>query len=93
MIINDQKLHMITKALDNSLRIKILYYLESHHQSNVSNLIAYFKTSQPNISRHLKILADANLVFSEKDGQERIYQLSDNHVSQLLATLKTHIND
>jgi DNA-binding transcriptional ArsR family regulator len=93
MIINDQKLHMITKALDNSLRIKILYYLESHQQSNVSNLIVHFQTSQPNISRHLKILADANLVFSEKDGQERIYQLSDNHVSQLLATLKTHIND
>lgn len=93
MIINDKKLHMITKALDNSLRIKILYYLEANNQSNVSNLMNYFDTSQPNISRHLKILADANLVYSEKDGQERIYQLSDNHVSQLLGTLKTHIND
>ncbi|WP_242446897.1 ArsR/SmtB family transcription factor [Apilactobacillus bombintestini] len=93
MIINDQKLHMITKALDNSLRIKILYYLQENVESNVSNLMHYFATSQPNISRHLKILADANLVFSRKDGQERIYQLSDNHVSQLLDTLKTHIND
>ncbi|CAI2693261.1 MAG: metalloregulator ArsR/SmtB family transcription factor [Apilactobacillus sp.] len=93
MIINDKKLHMITKALDNSLRIQILYYLEDNQQSNVSNLMNYFETSQPNISRHLKILADANLVYSQKDGQERIYQLSDNHVSQLLATLKTHIND
>ncbi|GAA6114220.1 ArsR/SmtB family transcription factor [Apilactobacillus apinorum] len=93
MIINDKKLHMITKALDNSLRIQILYYLEDNQQSNVSNLMNYFETSQPNISRHLKILANANLVYSQKDGQERIYQLSDNHVSQLLATLKTHIND
>ena len=93
MNINDNKLHMITKALDNSLRIQILYYLQDKQQSNVSNLMNYFETSQPNISRHLKILADANLVYSQKDGQERIYQLSDNHVSQLLETLKTHIND
>ncbi|TPR26266.1 ArsR/SmtB family transcription factor [Apilactobacillus micheneri] len=93
MNINEQKLHMITKALDNSTRIKMLYYLAENNSSNVSNLINVFNISQPNISRHLKILADANLVFSTKDGKERIYQLSDKHVYQLLLTLKTHIND
>ncbi|WP_105956759.1 ArsR/SmtB family transcription factor [Apilactobacillus quenuiae] len=93
MNINDKKLHMITKALDNSTRIKMLYYLVEHKSSNVSNLINIFNISQPNISRHLKILADANLVFSTKDGKERIYQLSDEHVYQLLITLKIHIND
>ncbi|TPR19165.1 ArsR/SmtB family transcription factor [Apilactobacillus timberlakei] len=93
MNINEKKLHMITKALDNSTRIKILYYLVNNNISNVSNLINIFNISQPNVSRHLKILADANLVFSTKDGKERIYQLSDKHVYQLLLTLKTHIND
>ncbi|UQS84841.1 metalloregulator ArsR/SmtB family transcription factor [Apilactobacillus apisilvae] len=93
MNINEEKLHMITKALDNSIRIKVLYYLAENKNSNVSNLINIFNISQPNISRHLKILADANLVFSIKDGQERIYQISDQHVLQMLDTLKTHIND
>lgn len=81
----------ITRALDNPVRVKILYYLSEVGTSNVNNIVNQFNVSQPAISKHLKILNDANLVNNCHHKQERIFQLSDNHVKEILDVIKGHI--
>jgi DNA-binding transcriptional ArsR family regulator len=41
----------------------------------VGDLVAETRQSQPNTSRHLRILREAGLVESTPDGQRRLYQL------------------
>ena len=94
-----------TKANDPKQSINVTSSVNFYGEVAKNVLGKYGKVTSiinnPNIDPHdfnpsssdAKNVYKANLVYSQKDGQERIYQLSDNHVSQLLGTLKTHIND
>jgi DNA-binding transcriptional ArsR family regulator len=42
---------------------------------NVNELLEAFSISQPSVSRHLKILREAGLVRSSKQGRQRMYQI------------------
>ena len=42
---------------------------------NVNELLEPFSISQPSVSRHLKVLRDAGLVRSSKQGRLRVYQI------------------
>ena len=52
---------------------------------SVSDLVATVSISQPAVSQHLKVLREAQLVTSVKQGQRRIYQLDRRGVEQLRA--------
>ncbi|UQS86071.1 metalloregulator ArsR/SmtB family transcription factor (plasmid) [Nicoliella spurrieriana] len=89
----NQKLYRIIRALNHPVRIKILYYLSDHGKSNVTNLVNQVNISQPAVSRHLRILADAQLITSQQSGKEKLYQLTDEHVNELLKVLHSHIEE
>jgi len=57
----------VMKALSDVNRVKILKMLE-HRQMCVCEIQAALRISQPTVSKHLKILAEAELVDSRKDG-------------------------
>lgn len=88
---NDQIIR-ITRALNHSIRIQILYYLNDNKESSVNNLVKQFDVSQPAISRHLRILEEARLVKSKRVKQEKYYQLFDNHIIKILDVLRQHAN-
>lgn len=62
-------------ALADPTRRAILRHLRSG-QANVNEIASRFSISQPAISRHLRVLEDAGLIQTERDGQQRLRRLS-----------------
>jgi len=70
-----QDLVKIMKALSDPTRIRIVKMLQ-HKSLCVCEMQAALEHSQPNVSKHLKILQQAGLVEAEKDGLWVNYTIS-----------------
>jgi len=83
------------KALADPNRVKIVKLLQQKMMC-VCELQAALRISQPNVSKHLKILEASGLIESQKDGLWVNYFLADgNHnayVASLLGNLKHWLN-
>lgn len=44
-------------------------------EASVSELVSYLGLSQPNVSKHLRVLRDAGMVAARVDRQQRLYRL------------------
>jgi len=81
----------VMKALSDPNRVKIMKILQ-HRVMCVCELQAALQIAQPSVSKHLKILEDAGLVTSYKDGMWVNYQVADGsaspYASSLLGNLK-----
>lgn len=64
-------------------RLSIIETLRGGKKS-VGELVESTGLSQPNVSNHLRCLADCNLVISERDGRYIYYQLSDVRIDRIL---------
>ena len=73
----------IYKALAHPIRIKIVRALR-HGPLCVCTLNENVEFSQSNLSQHLKILKDAGILKSEKDGIRMLYSIKDGEVRNLL---------
>ena len=76
----------IMKALSDPNRLKIVKLLQ-HKTLCVCEIQNALGISQPNASNHLKILEDAGLVESHKDGLWVNYHLADVNNSPYVATI------
>ena len=76
------------KALGDETRQRILSLL-SVKELCVCELIMALNITQPTTSHHLKILEDANLVQSRKDGRWVFYSVGDKHKISTLIKLST----
>ncbi len=61
-------------VLGEPTRLRILHELQDG-DLNVGELVSRLDTSQPTVSKHLKVLRDAGFVASRVEAQRRIYQL------------------
>ncbi len=77
----------VFEALASTPRRKILAYL-SEASMTAGEIAERFEMSKPALSKHLKILENANLVRSEKKGQFVHYFLADDN---MLLTLHTYL--
>ncbi len=81
----------VMKALSDPNRVKIVKMLQ-HKTMCVCEMREALGIAQPSVSKHLKILEDADLVASKKDGQWVDYYLTDGvrspYVASLLGNLK-----
>ncbi len=68
------------KALSDETRLRMYSVLLSH-ELNVNDIVDILGISQPRASRHLKILADAGLVSSRRDGLWVFYRAVNGHKS------------
>ena len=75
----------IYKALAHPIRIKIVRMLRDGPQC-VCILNENVEFSQSNLSQHLKILKDAGILKTEKDGIRILYSIKDEEVKNLLET-------
>ena len=76
----------VMKAVSDSNRVKIIKMLQ-HRVMCVCELQEALQVAQPTVSKHLKLLEDAGLVDSYKDGIWANYHLSDGSGSAYVATL------
>ena len=76
----------VWKALADPTRRKILELLKNK-SLNAGEIAAEFNMTKPSISNHLSILKQADLVDSEKIGQNVIYSLKTSVIEDMLRTL------
>lgn len=79
-------------ALADPTRILILYTLDEHPR-NVSEITSELKITQPTTSRHLKILRDRGLVYTERQGTSITYHLSDRRLIDALNLLRSVLRE
>ena len=79
----DEKTSEIFKALAHPVRIKIIKQLYDGPicVCRINRNIDY---SQANISKHLKILKNAKIVKSKKDGMYQYYKLTDDNIKKII---------
>ena len=74
------------KILSEPLRLRILQTLQNGEKS-VSELTEEVETSQPNASKHLKILQDAGIVKRQPQGNTVYYSIADESIFTLCETV------
>src|SRR5256884_2883461 len=70
-------LNVALKAAGEATRLRILALL-AEAELTVSDLTAILRQSQPRISRHLRLLADAGLVARFREGSWAFFRLAEH---------------
>lgn len=76
----------VMKALSDPNRVKIIKMLQQRSLC-VCEMKAALNIAQPTVSKHLKLLEDAGLVASDKNGLWVNYRLTDGGSSPYAATI------
>ena len=75
------------KAMSHPLRLKILCVLGDQEVS-VQDIVDRVGTSQSNISQHLAILRDKDVLRTRKDANRVYYRVSDPRTLKLIALMR-----
>jgi len=73
----------IFKVIGDANRLKVLEILRSGENCQCE-IIPMIAQSQPTVSRHLKLLEEAGLIKSRKEGTKIFYQIVDEHIFNLI---------
>ena len=90
-IAREQAEHMaqIAKALGDPIRMQLVDVLAKHAgKVCVCELVPLFDLSQPTVSHHLKVLRDAGIVGSEREGLWAYYYVIPDTLEELSAWLR-----
>jgi len=79
-------------ALSEPIRIFILYAL-NEQPLNVTEITNELGIPQPTTSRHLKVLRERGLVYTERQGTVITYHLADNRIIDALDLLRSAMRD
>jgi ArsR family transcriptional regulator len=84
-----QRMAAIAKALADPVRLTLIDVLRKHAgKVCVCELVPLFELSQPTVSHHLKVLRDAGLVESEKQGLWAYYYVTPGALDELAGWLQ-----
>src|SRR3954471_18200833 len=79
----------VAKALGDPVRLQLVDVLRRHAgKVCVCELVPLFDLSQPTVSHHLKVLRDAGIVGSERDGLWAYYYVNRDALEELRAWLR-----
>lgn len=76
----------VMKALSDPNRVKIVKMLQ-YKKLCVCEIQALLQIAQPSVSKHLKVLENAGIVESSKDGLWVNYALTDGSISPYVSSL------
>lgn len=85
----DVELERIFKALANRRRVAIVRYLKKHKEASVGELSEAIKLSFPSTSKHLAVLASADIVEREQRSLLMFYRISPSASAPVRAILTT----
>jgi ArsR family transcriptional regulator len=80
------------RILGEPVRIRIIQTLESG-EKNVSELVAEVGSTQPNVSKHLRILQESGVVSRRQDGNLVYYAIADPSVIELCDAVCSSVGD
>lgn len=80
------------KMFGDSTRLKIINALMIHEMC-VCDLGVITHMNQSAVSHHLKILRQARVIKSRRDGKVVFYSLCDEHIKEIFNSGLTHINE
>jgi DNA-binding transcriptional ArsR family regulator len=80
------------KAMSEPLRLRILQELERGDRS-VSALAQRVGSTQPNVSKHLKVLQDAGILKRRQQGNTAFYSIADAMVFELCDMICSRLRD
>lgn len=86
MNIEKEKMHvarLVFRAADNKLRIKILDFIDKNQPVKVTRIYKALKMEQATTSSHLKILRDAELVRTKRNGKKIFYSIDKGSLRNL----------
>lgn len=75
----------IYKAFSNEQRLKLLRCLSQ--PKNVTELLDHCSLTQSALSQHLKVLREAKVVKTNKNGKEIFYKVDNKKVAQIVNLL------
>jgi len=88
-----RELHaQICQALADPTRIMLLYAI-AESPRNVGELAEILGLSQPNVSRHLKVLRERGMATATREGVNVVYSLSDKRVIRALDLMREVLSD
>ena len=73
----------VFKALSDPVRIEILDFLRDGEKC-VCDIIPHLGLIQPVVSRHLKILKESGMVRDRKEGNRRLYSITDHRMYRII---------
>jgi len=85
--LTDKKFVKIARALADPTRTRMLREIRKAGELNCSQVLERFDLSQPTISHHIKILAEAGLVACRKAGPYHVMKVDEAVVNQFAATI------
>jgi ArsR family transcriptional regulator len=80
-------LSKLLKALSDPTRLKIVELLKNK-EICACKFSSLTKKAQPTVSQHLRILEDAGIIKSRKDGKNIIYSIADKKIFDLIKIAK-----
>lgn len=80
----EEKIAEVFKALAHPSRIKILQILEEKGEKCVRELEGLIKIKQSNLSQHLRILKDREIIECERRGMEVCYRIKNRKIINVI---------
>ena len=80
------------RVFGDSTRVRILFLL-LERDMRVSGIAGALHMTQSAISHQLRVLKNANLVRSRRDGRTSVYYLTDDHVRTILSCGMEHVTE
>lgn len=77
---------LFLKSISEPSRLKILRSIHDREKT-VSEIMEDTRASQPNVSKHLSLLAAAHIVTSRKEGTSVFYKIADTNITAICDTV------
>ena len=91
LLSNEEDIYLASrslKAMAHPLRLKILCMLGQTSEASVQDIVDQVGTSQSNISQHLSILREKNILTTRKDANKVYYRIGDPKILNLIGSLR-----
>lgn len=85
-----QRAAEIFRLMSTPIRVKIISTL-CHGEKNVTEILSEIPTTQPNLSQHLNVLYQAQVLDKERRGNQIFYRINNYDVVALCRTLCTQL--
>ena len=82
----------VFKVISDTNRLRILEMLR-HGEMCQCDIIPLLDQSQPTVSRHLKLLEEAGLIRSRRDGVRMLYEVVDPHIFNVIDAVDDEMID
>jgi ArsR family transcriptional regulator len=82
----------IFNALSHPVRLEIVEFLRGGEKC-VCEIVPYVDLIQPVVSRHLKILKDCGLLKFRKEGNRRLYSITEQRIFEIIDAVGSDLVD